>query len=295
MTAQSIYKSPTGQQAIHTFYDRVLESWPIPYDLRIVPTRHGDTSVIVSGNGDKPPIILLHGSASNAITWAGDVETYTRDYTVYAVDILGEPGKSAPNRLPYEGAAFDEWLEDVRTGLNLSKVTLVGLSFGGWVATRYALTYAQHVEAVVLLNPGGVVPHRPGGLLQLVSLSFFGTWGMNRSMRLLFADEPIPEGTTEAMMVISKHFRPRSAPPVFTDAELGSLTIPVLLIVGEKDCLFDAQAAASRVNTLIAHSEVQVVPGAGHAIVYTAQQVLDGLVKLNAQPANERHIPQRIR
>ena len=155
----SLYRSPAGEKAVMAFYDAVLAAWPVPYTTQMVETRYGDTFVISSGDPTNPPMILLHGGTSNAVSWAGDVAAYAKQYHVHAVDQIGDPGRSAPTRPPLEGSAFADWLDDVRMGLNVACVTLVGLSQGGWIALKYSTTYPDRVAALVLLTPGGIMPH----------------------------------------------------------------------------------------------------------------------------------------
>jgi hypothetical protein len=38
----------------------------------------------------------------------------TQMIPIYLIDLLGEPGKSTPNRPDWSSAAYAEWLEDVR-------------------------------------------------------------------------------------------------------------------------------------------------------------------------------------
>lgn len=116
----SIYKSSVGQQAVMNLYDAWLARWSADYETFNLVTRHGDTFVIASGDSANPPLILLHGAGTNSTIWADDVRTYSQHYRVYAVDLLGEPGKSAPNRPSWAGSAYTEWLEDVLNGLTIA-------------------------------------------------------------------------------------------------------------------------------------------------------------------------------
>ncbi|MBZ0286922.1 MAG: alpha/beta hydrolase, partial [Anaerolineae bacterium] len=97
MTVQSLYKSPAAEKAVMELYDNVLAQWPVPHETQTIPTRHGDTFVIASGSPVSPPLILLHGAGTNSAIWIGDVAAYSRDHRVYAVDLLGEAGRSSPN------------------------------------------------------------------------------------------------------------------------------------------------------------------------------------------------------
>jgi hypothetical protein len=67
-------------------YDSILARWPIPYQIRMIPTRHGETFVLTCGNASAPPLVLLHGSASNSAMWIGDAATYSQNYHIYAVE-----------------------------------------------------------------------------------------------------------------------------------------------------------------------------------------------------------------
>jgi len=153
MTAHSIYKSPAGERAVMAWYDAALASWPVPYEALNVPTRHGNAFVLASGASGKEsgtPLILLHGAGTNSAMWAGDVAAYSPQYRVYAVDLLGEPGKSAPNRPAWDSPAYAEWLGDVLDALKIERASLLGLSQGGWTALKFAVYQPRRVESLVV-------------------------------------------------------------------------------------------------------------------------------------------------
>ena len=75
-----------------------------------------------------PALVLLHGSAFNSVTWMGDVATWAVNFRVFAVDIIGQPGLSAPSRLPYDSDAYARWLDGVLDGLKVEKAAFIGIS-----------------------------------------------------------------------------------------------------------------------------------------------------------------------
>lgn len=156
----AMYKSAEGERAVMAFYNRVLEHWPVTSEHLHLPTRLGNTFVIASGDPAAPPLVLLHGASSNALTWAGDAAAFSRHFRVYAVDIPGEAGRSARNRPSWDGEAYVEWLEDLLDALGAPRAALVGLSLGGWMAMRFAFRHPERVSKLVALAPGGVVPVR---------------------------------------------------------------------------------------------------------------------------------------
>lgn len=96
MTA--IYASAAGGRAVERRYREILGLWPIPNKRLTIQTREGDTFVVACGPQDAPPLLLLHGSGANTAMWMGDVADWGQDFRVYAVDLVGEPGLSAPSR-----------------------------------------------------------------------------------------------------------------------------------------------------------------------------------------------------
>ena len=65
------YRSAEGERAVQAIYGRALERWPLPLERRRAPTRHGETFVFEFGKPGAPPLVLLHGAASNSAMWAG--------------------------------------------------------------------------------------------------------------------------------------------------------------------------------------------------------------------------------
>ncbi len=273
--AQSIYKSRAGERAIMAWYDAALAHWPVPYEALNVPTRHGDTFVLVCGKESGMPLILLHGAGTNSAMWAGDVAAYSRRYRVYAVDLPGEPGKSAPNRPAWEGPAYAEWLAGVLDALKVEKATLLGLSQGGWAALKFAVYQPRRVESLVLLNPGGIAPDKLSFVLQAIPLSLLGPWGIHRINRLLFAGQPIPQEVDKATTLMMTHFKMRvGVLPMFTEAELRCLSMPVLLLLGERDALRDGPKIAARMQGLVPRLTTIVIPEGGHALMNTPPHIL---------------------
>ena len=278
LTEQSIYRSAAGERAVMALYDRLLARWPVPHSTAELATRHGSAFVIASGAADSPPLVLLHGAGTNSTMWGGDVADFTPRYRVLAVDLPGEPGKSAPVRLPWDGPAHAEWLGDVFAALELESAPIIGLSQGAWVALKFATAEPGRVSALSLLSPGGIVPDKAGFLLRVLPLLLLGRWGKRRINRLVLGGQAVPAEVDEAMTLLSTHFKPRIGKlPIFTDAELRRLTMPVQLVMGGRDAMRDAGAIADRMRRLLPNLVATIIPEAGHAIVGAKTRVLSFL------------------
>ncbi len=277
-TMTTLYKTPAGEQAVRALYDAALQNWRAPYDTLTIPTRHGDTFVIASGDPALPAVILLHGAGSNSTIWAGDVADYCRRYRVYAVDLIGEAGRSAPNRPAWEGPAFAEWLGDVLDGLQVERAALVGISQGGWTALKFAVAAPDRVTKLALLTPGGIVPDKVSFVFKAIAYMLLGNWGIRRMTRELFGDQPVPPGVEDISVQITAAFKPRMGTlPIFSDDDLRRLTMPIYLTGGTKDTLRDLPKIAARLRDLVPDLTVEIVPGAGHALINTSPCVLEFL------------------
>ena len=179
----SIYRTPEAQRQIETQYRDFLKQWPVRNRQFHVPTSQGDTFVIASGDEDKPPLVLLHGAMANSITWMGDIAALTRSFRVYAVDVIGEPGLSAPSRPSVHSDEYASWLSDLVGLLGLDRFSLAGVSLGGWLALDYATRRPESIDRMVLVCPAGVGRQKIGILFKLLLLNIVGLGAGGNSER----------------------------------------------------------------------------------------------------------------
>lgn len=266
MTA--VYTSPEGARTVAERYRELLGGWPVPAEHLRVPTREGETFVVASGPPDAPPLVLLHGSGSNALMWAGDVAAWSGRFRVYAVDIIGEPGLSAPARPPLASGAYPLWFGDVLDGLGIARASVVAVSLGGWLALDHTTRHPERVERLVLLTPAGVAKAKIAGVLGATLLKPFGEWGKRKSLEVLLGPQVRTQPrSAEFVRLVSQHFRYRREPvPVVDDAALRRATMPVLAILGARDTFIDSPRSAERLTRLVPSATVRVLPGIGHLL-----------------------------
>ncbi|MEE2037114.1 alpha/beta fold hydrolase [Nocardiopsis sp. CT-R113] len=275
----TIYKSEAGAAELRSRYQEELRTWPVPADHLRLPTREGETFVLASGPPDAPPVVLLHGSGANATMWREDTAVWARHLRTYAVDLVGEPGLSAPSRPPLDSDAYVRWLDEVLDHLGLADTAVVGISLGGWMALEYATHRPQRVSRLALLCPGGVGAQKTAWLFRALLLRPFGRWGARRSVRVVTGlDMPLSRPVLEHLMLTFAQFRPRTERlPVFSDDALRRLAMPVQVTVGASDVMFDSAGTADRVRRCVPHATVNVLPGVGHALLDQTEPVLEFL------------------
>lgn len=274
MSSGGIYRSAQGEQEVMGLYARALAQWPVPFTTREVATRHGATFIIECGRTEAPALLLVHGACSNALSWMGDVAAYAPHFRVLAVDVPGEPGRSAPLRPDHQGPAFAEWMEDVLEGVGVASTCLLGISKGGEVVLKFATTHPDRVDKLVLLAPGGIAPVRKSFLLRAVVLSFCGGWGRARINGISFSGDQVDPAAVEFMDVILRNFHPEvSRPYLFSDQELRRLTMPTLVVVGENDALMDSPRILARTREVMPRATCLPLPGRGHVLMALADTI----------------------
>ncbi|WP_152360154.1 alpha/beta fold hydrolase [Microlunatus speluncae] len=275
----TIYRTEGGARRLEQQYRAVLDAWPVEAEHRLVPTREGDTFVSVSGPAEAPPVVLLHGSGANATTWRGDLAAWSAEFRTHAVDLVGEPGLSARSRPVLDSPAPAAWLDDVLDELGLDHAALVAMSLGGWHALDYAIRRPARVDRLALLCPGGIGRQTYGWLPAAMLLRLFGPWGVRRTAGLVTGlDRQTLGPVLDSIVDTFAEFRPRTERlPVFGDQALGGLAMPTMIIVGDRDVMYDSAETARRAEALLPNSSVTVLPGVGHAVLGQTEQVLEFL------------------
>lgn len=266
-TALSVFKSEQAAAEVRARYQELLCLWPVPNEQLYIPTRQGDTFVVASGPKHAPPLVLLHGTMANAAAWMREVVTLAQEFRIYAVDIIGDAGLSAPSRPPFGTDAHALWLADVLDGLAVPRASLAGTSLGGAIALDFAIRQPGRVESLVLICPGGVADKNI--LLWALPLLFLGPWGAAKVQERIIGKFPPPE-TEEAKQyaaltgLIFRSMVPRTELPSFTDAQLAGLPMPVLILLGGRDVTMDSGVIKRRFEQNVAQAEVVLYPDARH-------------------------------
>ncbi len=270
-TDPRIYKSPEGRAKCLAVYDAALAHWPVPYEQLDVPTRFGSTHVIASGPRDAPPLVLLHGNWATATMWSSTLSDLSHNFRAYAIDQVDDVGKSIPTRLPASRSDYAEWLLDVFDQLGLQQADVIGLSYGGFLAVNFAMYAPDQVKHLILLCPG--VPNfgpptrkyaLHGMPLILFPSRLTGKW----LIRGLSVNGYRPSDLEAEQLIVSAMNLRSRVPfrPVFNDDEFDKLKTPVLLLIGDREVLYDAKAAIDRARQLIPHIEAESIPNGGHML-----------------------------
>jgi pimeloyl-ACP methyl ester carboxylesterase len=266
----SIYKSPEVEARFMEMYDARLEEWPVPYESVFVDTSYGKVHVIASGPEDAPPLLLLHASGVSGWSWLYNVEELSKHYRTYAIDTLGDAGKSVLSDLdnyPQDGQDQSDLYTEISDKLGVERAYVVGASEGGFIGTNYALYAPERVEKLVLLGPMGYAGTN-ASILRIMLAQFFPLKPIQENtFRWAFSDDPkLDEAFGEWFRLLMAGVFPHKArPTTFTPEQLQSLKAPVLLVLGEKDNLVGNPENAKTLAQDIPDLRVEILD-TGHLI-----------------------------
>jgi pimeloyl-ACP methyl ester carboxylesterase len=267
----SHWASARAADAYRAAYADSLRLWPIPYRTRCVETSFGRTHVVESGQEDGEPIVLIHAASLSATQWYLQAAELGRDHRLLAIDILGDIGLSeqaAPMRTRSEAAG---WLAATLDGLGIERARFVGSSFGGFLSANLAALRPGRVGALVLLAPAATLRPfklaanlmiRAGSLLPLPMTVKPGLRGMMQGA----LPDPSIVRQMEAGVRGFRYDRRGIYPTELPDADLASITCPTLVLLGDREMIYDAERAADRAWRLLPDREVAVIPGVGHLL-----------------------------
>jgi pimeloyl-ACP methyl ester carboxylesterase len=194
--------------------------------------------------GSGPPIVLMHGGASNSQDWAETIDALSHSYTLYAPDMIGY-GLSDKSKESYYLSDFVKVTQGLFQKLGLSSMALVGHSLGGRVCLEIAFLYPDVVTGLVLVNTMGFAKVAWWG-----SSLAAAAWTIRK---VLGRPQPYPKFLIEPNE--DRNWRCLDRLP--------SLKVPTLLVSSRRDPYFSISGAFKAMR-LIPHARLEVFPGYSH-------------------------------
>lgn len=251
------------------------------------------TNVIDTGEG--APVLLLHGSGpgvSAYANWRLTIPALAHGHRVIAFD---QPGFGATERP--EGATYtiDGWTDHVvgvLDALDLDRVDLVGNSFGGAVALRFAATHPERVRRLVLMGSVGVqfpitegldavwgYEPRPGAMREIMKYFAYDTSRLTDELIAVREEAATRPGVQEAYASMFPAPRQRWVDAMAVAEDLiGTLPHETLLIHGRDDQVIPL-ATSLRLLHLIEDSRLHVFGRCGHWVQIEKAEEFNGLLR----------------
>lgn len=266
--ATSIYGSPEVRARFLAMYHARMAQWPVPYDDIFVGTSYGTVHVIASGPDDAPAMVLLHASGVSSWSWKYNVEALSREHRTYAIDLIGDAGRSEYASLDHvmrTGRDQADLYAAIMDSLGIGRAFVVGASEGGFIASNLALHHPERVRRMVLLGPMGYA----GATRTVARIMFAQLFPLPRvqrsTFRWAFGDDPeLARDFRDWFLLLMNSCVPAKVAPLPLPAEQRqAIRVPVLFVFGQRDNLVGDPAAAVRLVRDMPDAHVEVVD-AGH-------------------------------
>jgi pimeloyl-ACP methyl ester carboxylesterase len=250
-------------------YDALLDEWPVDVTPVDVPTRFGSTRVNVCGPESGAPLLLLPGGGATSTVWIANVAALARSHRVFAVDVMGDVGRSVNDGAPLRTALnLFEWLDAVLDHLGVNASAVVGHSYGAMIALAYTLHGSRRVDSLVLLDPTSCFAGMsPRYLLRAVPVLIRPT---EKRQRSLIGWETAGAGVDPRWLGVSAlgtaaFGRTALVVPPRPKAEaLGRLTAHTAVVLAGGSRAHDPGRVAANVRRLLPSATVTTIPGATH-------------------------------
>lgn len=208
-----------------------------------------------------PTLILLHGNGEDHTYFVKQIPAFSPHFRLVLIDTRGQ-GQSTGGDGELNFSVFAADLLALMDHLQIAKAHLLGFSDGGNLALTFALAHPERVQSLIL-NGANL---EPGGVKLSTQLPIVLGYGCCRLLSP-FSHKARQNGALLGLMVNHPHIPPQA---------LAALTMPALVIVGERDMIRD------RHSQLIARSlpnaQFVRIPGGDHFCAAKCPEVFNHAV-----------------
>jgi len=270
------FRSAQAKAEYQALYIKRAKEWPVASETKLIETPSGQTFVRVSGHITNPPLVLLPGSKGTSLTWIPNIAALSSHYRTYALDSIYDFGLSVSHRNIKKPDDLITWLHEILTVINPEgSVNLLGLSYGGWLVSQYALHFPERVHKIVLLDPAATVLPVSFSLIFRALLSVIPLPGFRQQFYYWLLRDTVQSGKIGQTYVdeavadwaVAEHCfapLPMVAASVLNDKSLSDFLVPCLVLIGENEKVYSALKAVQRLNRVAPQIKTEIINDAGH-------------------------------
>lgn len=262
-------------------YDQALKLWQVPFEEKYIDTRFGKAHLLVSGPKDAEPLVLLHGLNASSTMWYPNIKQLSEYYRIYAIDFFMEPGRSVCQSEVENTEQIIDWYYEIFDALKLEKFSVLGASRGGWLGLNIALRDKKRVDKLVLLSPAQTFTWiKPGtDILYNIAYSMFPK---RKHLRSVLETMTVDIDKISQAYINQYYLATKQASvdkcflemTPFTDKQLKSLNLPVLLMIGDADIINDDESL-KKAKKLLPNVQTQKIKNAGHFLSVDQPEIVN--------------------
>lgn len=242
----------------------------------------GVTHYELRGDAGRPTVVLVHGFSVPYFIFDGTFEFLAESgFRVLRYDLFGRGFSDRP-QLRYDVDLFVRQLRELVDALQLSDLSLAGLSMGGPVTAAFINAYPQRAKRHILIDPCGARPIVFSRLLSVtklpvvgeLALAAFGSRSMVKSLAAELFDPALVEVFVERYKTQMQYHGFKRAilsslrsgmlgEFAATYIQLGKLRRPTLMFWGRNDGTVPFEDS-TLLRQWLPHAEFQAVENCGH-------------------------------
>jgi len=217
-------------------------------------------------------LLLLHGIGASADRWSRVIPTLSKYFHVIVPDVIGF-GYSDKPTVEYTMDFYIEFFQAFLENLKIPKAILVGSSFGGHLATEFAIRFNRRVDKLILTSPAGIMRTSTPVLDAYIMAALYPTYeNALHAFRNMAYDPDVVDEVTVTDFV--NRMRLPNAKYAFMSTLLGmryaqklqgriaKIICPTLLVWGDSDKMIPVQFAKE--YNEIPNSHLVVIKNCGH-------------------------------
>jgi 2-succinyl-6-hydroxy-2,4-cyclohexadiene-1-carboxylate synthase len=266
----------------------------------VISTQHFNVTVHTFGNPNATPLLLLHGFLGSGNDWKGCAKTLQERYFVIAPDIPGH-GATQPNENAqkahgiYSMESVATTILAVLSALNVGNTYICGYSMGGRLALYLSICFPKRFRNAVICSATAGLrteeeretrrnqDEKLAQKLETEPLTDFLHFWYNQALFASLREHSAFQTILSNRSSINAPEAAKSLRGMGTGSQdslweiLSSNRLPITFVAGEKDAKFVALAQELHVHTPF--SRLEILPRAGHAVHFEAQEDIVSLLK----------------
>jgi pimeloyl-ACP methyl ester carboxylesterase len=206
-----------------------------------VPVPSEDGTVNIDGlemyyqvHGEGEPLLLIHGGLMTIDAWGPILPALAENRKVYAIELEGH-GRTVDLDRPLSMQQFAQDVSGFIEQMDIGPVDIVGFSMGGGTATGVGVLHPELVKSLVVISAS----HQPDSIWDSVRAGWpYMTAEMMEGTPMLAAYEAVaPQPERFAGFVDKIRESMVSGEQSWTDEQIASIPVPVLMIIGDTDLI----------------------------------------------------------
>jgi len=244
-------------------------------------------------HGQGKPIVLLNGIMMSTASWTVFKDAFSANNQLILLDFLDQGKSDKMDDTPYTQAIQVEVVKTLLDELEIKKANIIGISYGGEVALRFAVKYQEYIENLLVFNTTGktsnwlkdigvgwnrsaddALDYYCTTIPYIYSPAFYNEkseW-MERRKELLTKGAFNDKAFMGSMMRLTE-----SADYYDIIDELHKIKVPTLIVSSENDFVTPIHEQR-KLHELIDNSDHVIIPNTGHASMYEKPVLFASLI-----------------